>query len=1071
MALATAVAGGPLLAGPATAGPPSVSPAAAADGGRPASAGEAREIVLITGDRVRLDAAGEVLAVRPGPGREDLPIAVTEDAGGTFVIPADARPLIAEGRLDLRLFDVTELSRPEYARLAGDGVPVIAAHPGGRPAALFADDGVRVRAELASIDAQALTVAPEAAAGFWETLTGPRTRAADVPSLTLDRVRTAALDHSVPQIGAPAAWAAGFDGTGVTIAVLDSGIDTTHPDLDEGRVVAAANFTDTDGVEDRYGHGTHVASIAAGAGGAYTGVAPGVALLNGKVLDDFGGGTDSQIIAGMEWAVEQGADIVNMSLGGDDTPEEDPLEQAVNRLSAETDVLFVLSAGNSGPEPGTLGSPGTADGALTVGSVDRDDALARSSSVGPRPGDAGLKPDLTAPGVDIAAAAAEGSWLADGAEPAGEGYLRLSGTSMAAPHVAGAAALLAQQHPEWSGERLKAALVASATPVDGYGAFQQGAGRADVAAAIGQTVVAEPVSLGFGAQEWPHADNEPVTRELTYRNLGDQDVTLDLALTTVGPDGGPAPEGTFRLGAETVTVPAGGTATVEATADTAFATEDPTGAYSLFVTATGDGHTVGTAGAIELVGEYHDLTLEAVGLDGAGHTNWWGSLIDRATGESTPVFPDGDSAVLRLPDDGEHLLQATAYGEDWEARHIVVLPTLTEDTTVTLDARDAEEIDLSVPDEDAEAFHSFTSLELPALGAGYGWEGGGNTEVRTQHVGPALPADELVVSHQTSWAAGDTEYHTVIERTGSYFTGHQREFTHAELAELRLTLGAPTADTTGRLEVVGSGRGGTGPERALPAVTTLYLTGGVWSYTLSLTGPGEAGSLTVPGREVVPGRTYHDSMGVGVFAPVLPAGGGLSRAGDQLDASLTTVSDGAGHSGWLSGGEGTTTLSYEGEVIHRQDDFLRGWASFEVPAAEGHYELTTTARRPDAGVSTEISATFGFTSASVPDGETRALPVSLVRFALELAPDSTAAAGRETRVPVSVEGAAADGPASLTVRVSLDGGASWQVAPVVDGGVTVTNPAAGGSVSFQAELADQDGNTTELTIIDAYRTA
>ncbi|SOD63406.1 Serine protease, subtilisin family [Streptomyces zhaozhouensis] len=1062
-AVVLALAGGSLLAAPATASP--------SEGTAPVESGQEREITLITGDRVRLGPGGEVRAVLPGSGREGVAFEVSETDDATLVIPSDARGPLAEGLVDLRLFDVGELSHPAYARLVGDGIPVIASYGGEPPARPFADEGVTHRAALTSIDAEAMTVSPEGAAGVWEALTGPAARGAGLVSLRLDALRSAALDHSVPRIGAPAAWEAGFDGTGVTVAVLDSGIDTSHPDLDEGRVVGSADFSGSDTTEDLFGHGTHVASIVGGAGGALTGVAPGADLLNGKVMDDSGFGTDSGIIAGMEWAVAQGADIVNMSLGGADTPEVDPLEEAVNRLSAESDTLFVLSAGNSGPGPASIGSPGSADAALTVGSVDRDDALAHSSSIGPRVGDAALKPDLTAPGVDIAAAAAEGSYLEGGAEPAGEGYMRLSGTSMAAPHVAGAAALLAQRHPDWSGERLKAALVASAAPVEGQTAFQQGAGRVDAAAAIGQSVVAEPVSLSFGAQQWPHADNAPVVRELTYSNPGAEDVTLDLALRATGPEGAPAPEGTFRLGADAVTVPAGGTATVEVTADTAFDEATPVGAYSAFVTATGGGHTVGTAGAIALEGQFHELTVEGVGLDGAPHAGWSATLVDRATGESTSLFPEDGSAVLRLPDGGEYLLLAHANGDDWEARHIAVLAPLDGDATVTFDARQAEEIDLTVPDGDAEEFYAFNGVELPDLGVRNGWERQGKVPLRTQHMGPALGDDELVATHQTSWAAGASEYHAEIRTAGRYFTGHEHAYTPEEFAELRLTLGAPTGDTTGRLTVAADRRAGQGPERALPAEATLYLSAGDWSYTLGFTGPGEAGSLTVAERAVEAGETFTDTMGVGVFAPPPPAAGALTRGGDRLVVALTTVSDGAGHAGYLSGGTGFTTLSYEGEVIGEREDFLRGWADFEVPAAEGRYELTTTALRPDAGVSTEISATFGFTSGSVLGDEPLELPVSLVRFSPELAPDSTAEAGRPFDVPVTVEGAAAqDGPASLAVRVSYDGGASWEETPVEGGSVTVANPEAGGSVSFRAELTDRDGNTTEQTILDAYRT-
>ncbi|MGN9844984.1 S8 family serine peptidase [Nonomuraea sp. H19] len=118
----------------------------------------------------------------------------------------------------------------------------------------------------------------------------------------------------------------------------------------------------------------------------------------------------------------------------------DPLEEAVNSLSARTGTLFVISAGNDG-RPGTVSSAGSADAALTVGAVDRSDRIADFSSQGPRQGDHAIKPDITAPGVNIVAAAAGGA------------YRTLSGTSMAARHVAGAAAILAQKHPDWTGRQ------------------------------------------------------------------------------------------------------------------------------------------------------------------------------------------------------------------------------------------------------------------------------------------------------------------------------------------------------------------------------------------------------------------------------------------------------------------------------------------------------------------------------------------------------------------------------------------------------------------------------------------
>ncbi|WP_231648290.1 S8 family serine peptidase [Saccharothrix sp. NRRL B-16348] len=248
----------------------------------------------------------------------------------------------------------------------------------------------------------------------------------------LDGIRKPSLDRSVAQIGAPTAWQAGYTGQGVKVAVLDSGVDQTHPDL-AGQEVAERNFTDDPDTTDRVGHGTHVAATIASAGEKYRGVAPDARILDGKVcsLDC----SESWILAGMQWAVDQGADVINVSLGGTDTPGLDPLEEAVNTLSAQSGTLFVIAAGNSG-RPGTVGSPGSADAALTVGAVDRQDGIAEFSSRGPRLGDGAVKPDITAPGVDIVAAkAATGSI----GVPVGDGHVAVSGTSMASPHVAGAA--------------------------------------------------------------------------------------------------------------------------------------------------------------------------------------------------------------------------------------------------------------------------------------------------------------------------------------------------------------------------------------------------------------------------------------------------------------------------------------------------------------------------------------------------------------------------------------------------------------------------------------------------------
>ncbi len=290
--------------------------------------------------------------------------------------------------------------------------------------------------------------------------------------IQLDRklVKPSALDRNLIQVNAQAAWDAGATGQGAKLAVLDTGVDATHPDL-VGRVAAVEDFTGAGDPTDRLGHGTHVAGIAAGSGAAAAGERRGLAfdasLLVGKVCDDTGSCADSAIIAGMEWAAAQGAKVVNLSLGGPHTDGLDPVEEALERLTADRGMLFVAAAGNGGPrgslppESGTISSPAEAPSALAVGAVDAEEATAGFSSTGPAQGDLSLKPEITAPGVDIIAPRASGSELG---EPVGENYMKLSGTSMAAPHVSGTAAALAQRFPDWSPAQLKAALVGTATP-------------------------------------------------------------------------------------------------------------------------------------------------------------------------------------------------------------------------------------------------------------------------------------------------------------------------------------------------------------------------------------------------------------------------------------------------------------------------------------------------------------------------------------------------------------------------------------------------------------------------------
>lgn len=568
-----------------------------------AAARKAVDITLVTGDRVsyREDGAGRATAtVSAGPGRTGIDFHIRSEGNSYLVVPSDAEADIAAGLVDRKLFDVKYLATNGYADTATGEVPVIVQYrePASTPAAKAQTlPHTSPPLSLPGVNGAGVHVGKRDAAAFWNAVRGPATPPGAGPAarssvngaavtppqlgqglarVWLDARVRASDDVSDGQIGAPIAWAAGFDGTGMTAGIIDTGIDQTHPDL-EGKVVAAQNFVaagtpgggDPNDVTDRVGHGTHVASILAGtgaaSGGLYRGVAPSANLIIAKGLDDTGSAPDSWIIAAMQWqAATQHARIVSMSLGGGPSDGTDPLSEAVDNLSTQYGTLFVIAAGNSGPGGFTVTSPGAATAALTVGAVDSSDRLAGFSSRGPRLGDYAVKPEITAPGVDVVAARAAGTSLG---QSVGTEYTRLSGTSMATPHVAGAAVILGQQHPDWTAAQLKAALIATAH--DGGGtAYEQGGGRVDIGRAVTQTVFDDAQSVS-GTFTFPYT-GQTLTRDVTYRNTGSAAAVLTLSTTATRVDGTPAAASLVSVSPTTVTVPAGGTAgarlTIEPTA-------------------------------------------------------------------------------------------------------------------------------------------------------------------------------------------------------------------------------------------------------------------------------------------------------------------------------------------------------------------------------------------------------------------------------------------------------------------------------------------------------------------------
>ncbi len=325
-------------------------------------------------------------------------------------------------------------------------------------------------------------------------------------------------------------WEKGIDGKGVTVAVIDSGIDKNHPDL-IGKVVGEKNFVaDEVTADDLLGHGTMVAGIIAGSGaasnGKYKGVAPGASLLNVKVIDSKGDGKVSDIIAGIEWAIYNGADVLSLSLGGINLGETNPpitmaadnaadagmvvCVAAGNRNSTEVggqvegaaasqiggskaavdpsqirggknkDVLLLLVPVVLALPPGLIDSPGDGVKVITLGSSDGSGRVAGFSGSGPTRDDR-IKPDVVAPGVDVVSAAPPGL-----KRPAyiDVYYARESGTSLSTPVAAGLAALLLQENANLTPAGVKAAMTRGAQKLNNtlgeeYEEYYQGAGLLD----------------------------------------------------------------------------------------------------------------------------------------------------------------------------------------------------------------------------------------------------------------------------------------------------------------------------------------------------------------------------------------------------------------------------------------------------------------------------------------------------------------------------------------------------------------------------------------------------------------
>ena len=361
-----------------------------------------------------------------------------------------------------------------------------------------------------------------------------------ISNISLDRPVFGAMERSSATIGATAIrQVLGYDGAGVGVAIIDSGVTAWHDDLGTygagQRVHQFVDFVnDRTSTYDDYGHGTHVAGIVAGngfdSGGARSGIAPAAHLIVLKVLDETGAGRISDVIAALDYVVANKTRldirIVNLSIatGVYESYNTDPLTIAAKR-AVDAGIVVVAAAGNLGryrdgsDAYGGITAPGNAPWVLTVGASNHggtsdraDDTMAGFSSRGPTAVDHSAKPDVVAPGVGIESLSdpasafytSKSAYLLNGTQPTSYlPYLSLSGSSMAAPVVSGTVALMLQANPNLTPNQVKAILQYTAQNYPNFDPLSQGAGFLNARGAVTLAIAfADPANVYAAPDDW-----------------------------------------------------------------------------------------------------------------------------------------------------------------------------------------------------------------------------------------------------------------------------------------------------------------------------------------------------------------------------------------------------------------------------------------------------------------------------------------------------------------------------------------------------------------------------------------
>jgi subtilisin family serine protease len=1141
---------GPPPASTALGGSPSMADVAAAGAGA-LPAGHAWTVTLVTGDVVgvrTVPGKPPLVTIRPGPGRRNVVFSsFTSTRGQIEVFPRDVAPLVGT-LLDPALFDVTTLiqngdddARRSYLPLIVQGEtgtdpraaatamspalgpgPVLSsidAVAAREPRVSAAQEG-RALAAIASAAARAGAVTPRTSGGI-RHIWLDRTVRADTAAVSgrAARALSGQLDHNLVQIGAPVAWHAGDTGRGIRVAVLDTGVDATHPDL-RGQIAEEKNFSASPVVADRFGHGTFVAAQVAGTGaaadGERRGVAFGARLVIGKVLGDDGAGLDSSVIAGMQWAATQ-AKVISMSLGGDPSDGTDPVSEAVNRLTAADHVLFVIAAGNSGPTDETVAAPGAATDALTVGAVDAAGRLADFSSRGPRIGDYAIKPEITAPGVNIVSARAAGTTMGS---PLDARYTTDSGTSMATPQVAGAAAVLAALHPRWSPAALKAALVSTAQPATGGDVYELGGGLLDLGAAVTDTVVAGQAVADLGSV--PDGSVRPVSDRLSWTSTGKAATTIDLSAKLTDHSGRPVPSGVLGLTAGRLRIAAGGSASATLSLNPRPLSGHP-GLYEGRVLARDGGRITRTPVSLYVPPPAHTLTLRATALPGtaAGKMSASAFVIDTSDPDLFQTYPslgaDG-TATLRVPSghywvigEVDDLTNSSAERSALTGQPEV---TVAKDTTVTLDGAKAVPVTATVTAHPTQMVQGGVHVERVFAGQTWGADVYSFDPAVKVYAQPSGTASTGTFHAYTSFrlvtpagAAVPTVYdlyHALGDRIPESLTYAVTPAGQAALARVSERFYALDGSTSS----IGEDRYGLTATGFLAIQNESNVAGGstrtdylsteagiAWNQEVAppftLGGQNDSGQWVTevpefqhyaPGsrqtadwvREPLrPGPYSATQLSVSDCAPQPTS---RSRGYIHVElVDLQNLPDGydclAGWVPWLTATSRTMRL-YQNNQLIGESGF--SFADFTVPAAAASYRLTyidnTSAVLP---VSTQTTTTWTFRSAAPAGLGAVRIPLLVVGYDLPLDLHNHPDGSTAVLSAAPVAGTPSSRITGLRAWTSTDNGRTWQAAAVrsLGGGrysAALPHAAAGQTVSLRVSATDAAGSGIDQTIIAAY---